>query len=224
MPAAQFGLIGFSENGRYLAYETFGHYGPEALGRATVHLMDLVEHRWVIGSPVTATTTDPSRNLASLRSEAKARAAFLIDELHITRPAVFAAMIGDGAPENDAQRLHFRVPRTDQEPRSVPFTLEIAAYDVQAAAPCEGLMEGPPRGFSLSLESFGQNSQVYADGALPRSRGCPNDYRLVAVVIPYQAEDMRHAVALVSVRNIATDGVSRDFVPVPLVTRGWGYN
>lgn len=224
LPHTQFGLIGYSENGRYLAYETFGHSGLEALGHATVHLIDLVEQRWVIGSPVSATTTDPSRTLASLRTEARARASFLIDDLHITRPAIIAAMIGDGVPGNDAQQLHFGIPRPDGEAVSVPFTLEIAAFDVQAAAACEGVMNGAPRGFSLHIESFGQNSEVYSDGPLPRSRGCPDDYRLVAVVIPYQADDMRHAVALVSVRNIAADGVSRSFVPVPLAKTAWGIN
>lgn len=224
LPLAQFEPIGFSENGRYLAYETFGLFGQDGLGSASVHVLDLVERRWVIGSPVTVAATRDGQSLADLRALAEERAGFLIKDLHITRPAVMAALNGDGEPQENGHLLKFGIPRPNGEPVSVPFTLEIAAYDVQAASPCEGVMEGSPRGFSLSIESFGQNSSVYADGPLPRSRGCPDHYRLMAVVVPFGAVDMSHAVALVSAQNVGPDGVQRNFVPVPLSMPGRGIN
>ncbi len=217
---AQFELIGYSENGRYLAYETFGLFGPEGLARATVHVLDLIERRWVIGSPIEAAATNPDLGLADLRQQARERSRFLIEDLRITRPAVLAAMAGDGAAGIDPHTLSFGVPQPDGGPVAAAVELQLASYDVAATAPCETRMEGSPLGFSLNMQSFGENSAIYADGPLPRSRDCPQQYRLMAVILPFEALDMEHAVALVSMRTITAEGPQRGFVPVPLGTSG----
>lgn len=216
----QFELIGYSENGRYLAYETYGLVGPEGLARATVHVLDLIERRWVIGSPIEAAASGPGPALAELRRQARDRSRFLIEDLNIQRPAVLAAMVGDGATEADPHSLSFGVPQPDGAPVSAAVQLELAAYNVIASAPCANRMEGSPLGFSLHMHSFGQNAAVYADGPLPRSRDCPNQYRLMAVIVPFEATDMAHAVAIVSMRTITAEGTERGFVPVPLGSSG----
>lgn len=216
----QFELIGYSENGRYLAYETFGLGGPEGLAHAAVHVLDLAERRWVIGSPIEVTAGNPQLGLAELREQVRDRSHFLIEDLNIHRPAVLAAMVGDGAASDDPHTLSFGIPQPDGGPVDAPVELQLAAYDVVASSPCETRMQGSPIGFSLNMHSFGENSAIYADGPLPRSRDCPEQYRLMAVVLPFEAVDMEHAVVLVSMRTITAEGPRRGFVPVPLGTSG----
>jgi predicted secreted protein len=49
---------------------------------------------------------------------------------------------------------------------------------------------------------------------LPKSRGCPTDYRLYAVVAPFQQAEPR--IALISSYPFGFEGPDRRFLAVPL--------
>lgn len=223
-PLTQFDLIGYSDNGRYLAYETYGYQDDPALAYAHVQVLDLRERRWVIGSPIVSDAVSPEETIADMRQKVREKAEFLLQDLHVIRPAFLAALIGDGALEQTGDALDFGVPQADGGAPLVPFTLTMTQFDVQAAAPCSTLMDEMPQGFRLSMSSFDRKSSIYEDGALTRSRGCPTDYQIKAVVLPYRAENLTHAMALIAADNYGQDGVYRSFVPVPLGLPGGGIN
>ncbi len=59
--------------------------------------------------------------------------------------------------------------------------------------------------------------QVFSDdvNAPPAWRGCPQDYRIYAVVLPADG-DITQAVALISVYTIGWEGADRSFIAVPV--------
>jgi predicted secreted protein len=61
----------------------------------------------------------------------------------------------------------------------------------------------------------GTTEDIHHDGAtLPKSRGCPMDYRLYAVVTPFEQATPR--IALISIYPFGFEGPDRRFLAVPL--------
>lgn len=223
-PPAMFDLIGYSQNGRYLAYEVYGYRGEDALPFSEVHLLDTVERRWVIGSPIIVEASKAGTSIDETRREARDRAAGLIADFQVARPAFLAAFNGDGSIGSEPNQLRFGIPGPGGSAPAVEFTLDLSTFATIAAGPCAGLMDELPKGFRLDISSFGQTSSIYEDGSLPRSRGCPSSYRILAVVLPYRAVDMTSAVAIVVADNHSDAWSYRSFVPVPLGAPGRGVN
>ena len=61
----------------------------------------------------------------------------------------------------------------------------------------------------------GTSGELHKDGdTLPKSRRCPQDYRLYAVVAPF--EQFRPRVAIISSYPFGFEGVDRRFLAVPI--------
>ena len=213
---AQIDLIGFSEDGSYFAFEEFGVQDGSGFAYASVYVVDLVDDSWVVGTPVRMLAEDELVTLAEIRAEAKLKAANYITTLGITVPGEFVALIGDGAPDNDGQALTFGVPAFGVGAVEGSHSLELSRFDTSSATPCQEWFSSPPRGYQLNLVDDAGTRVVHRDDSLPRSRGCPVDYRLFGVVLPFAAEPLRDAVAIISVFTFGFEGPDRRFIVVPL--------
>jgi len=180
-------------------------------------VIDLPEDRWVLGTPVRIVAEDETVDLAAIRSRARTQGQAFVGSLGITVPAHLLAANGDGAPDADGRALAFGLPfPASGEPVAVEYTLQLSTFVSTSTLTCNDWFGVPPRGFALSIENFGTAREVHRDAALPRSRGCPADYRISAVYAPFQAGDISGAVALVSVFIGGFEGRDRRFVAVPL--------
>jgi len=213
-PAAQFSLIGYSADGRYLAYEEFGIAPDTGHAFAEMHVLDVHERRWVLGSPLREESHETtSENLGALRYSVFERAMGLLRDLEIVRPAYVAALNGDGVPGGRNRHIAFSVPAISPEVIDLSLTL----HEVQAASTCDTMIgKDLAKGFAVHMKGFGRETELYRDGPLSRARGCPTDYRLMAIVLPFDARDLAHAVALVAADLAGSSGSRRSFVPVPL--------
>lgn len=210
-------IIGYSDNGRYFAFEEFGVQDGSGFAYSNTFLVDLDQDRWVVGTPVKLQAEDEDVSLRDLRMQARAGVTPHLEDLQIFRPAQVAAQIGDGAPGVQGNVLEFGVPGfTDPGAVTGNYKVTLESYDTGAGAPCINWFGTDAVGFSLSIEDFGVAREVHRDRVLPRSRGCPLAYRISAIYLPFQATDISRAVALISVFAHGFEGSDRRFVAVPL--------
>jgi len=213
---AQLDLIGYSRDGSYFAFEEFGIQDGSGFAYSSIYVVDLVDDSWAVGTPIRITAEEESVPLTDIRAQARGKAASYIATLGIEVPAELVAMIGDGAPGDDGLTLSFGLPGLGINPVEAGHTLQLTRYGTSSATPCLEWFGSAPQGYALSIEDEAGSRVVHRDDSLPRSRGCPVNYRLYGVVLPFAPAPLSHAVALISVYTFGFEGPDRRFLAVPL--------
>lgn len=207
--------VGFSGDGRWFAFEEFGVQDGSGFAYANIYVIDLATDAWAPGTPVRVRLEDEGTDMAAARQAARDEAAGLIADLDIDVPADVWALVGDGE-DADGTTLAFGQPGYLPGERRGGWTLTLDSFEAPASDPCESWFGQAPLGFALELAGEGDTRELHRDTRIPKSRGCPLDYRLHGVVAPYQASGVEAGVALVSVYPGGFEGPDRRFVAVPL--------
>lgn len=210
-------LIGYSPDGRFFAFEEFGLLSGSNLPYSNIHVVDLQEDRFVVGSPVNEQGSDETISVIAVRAQALASAEPRLADLGITRPAELVALNGDGAAEADRETLSFGTPLpNDPSTISGNYEVSLETFETDAAATCGSDSPSRAQGFALTVESEGSRREMHRDTTLTRTRGCPVSYRLYGIALPFGSTDISGAVALVSAYLDEPTGTSRRFVAISL--------
>ena len=223
-------IIGFSEDGHYFAFKTYGLQRGSGLPYATVFVVDLTQNAWVSGTPFRAGRNEssvieveaaPFEALARVRREAMDSAAPMLQDLHIRRPAtvLYAAGIGQAHLPQEVTRVS--IPNPDR-PTARPmgeFALRLSDISVPAAVDyC--LRPDALRGYRLELlQSSGAAVVLHEDRRIPASRGCAESYRIDAVVSAGYPQANTPVVALISVWRQGFEGLERHVIAAPIPPR-----
>lgn len=210
-------IIGYSADARYFAFEEFGIQDGSGFAYATIYVVDLETDEWVGGTPFHEQADDETTDLGAIRTAAREAAGAELEDAGIEVPAELVAHIGDGEFDEDASELSFGVPGY-MGPGSVigEHRLTLSSFPSQSPEPCEDYLGEAPLGYALTLAGEGEERELHRDKRLPRSRGCPMDYRLYGVALPFGAADISGGVALISVYPFGFEGPDRRFIAVPL--------
>ncbi len=209
-------VIGYSQDSRYFAFEEYGIRDGSGFAYSSIYLIDLSTDRWVIGTPVQITADSEDEPLGVVREAAQAEAGEALSALGVVEPAEFAALLGDGVPDDDGQTLRFGVPGFGTGAPRGDYRLELSSFPARAASPCAEWFSFEPLGYELVIADGDNRRLIHRDSTLPRSRGCPQAYRLYGVVLPFGGTSISDAVALISVYAGGFEGPDRRFVAVPL--------
>lgn len=210
-------FIGFSEDGRFFAFEEFGVQDGSGFAYSTIYVIDLTVDAWVPGSPYRFQADDETIALGRARNEAAAMAAGTIAELGIGQPADIIALNGDGEA-GDGLTLHFAQPGYFPGETLDPYTLSLEAFDAETREDCSMFTGEPGKGFALTLSGGDGETELHRDtGTLPASRGCITAYRLYAVVTPQYAAPTVAGVAILSTYPVGFEGPNRRFLAVPTI-------
>jgi len=209
-------FIGYSEDGRYFAFEEFGIQDGSGFAYSSVYVVDLPADKWVSGTPVRVVLEDDAAGPAAARTEAREQAAATLDKLEISAPVHLIALNGDGEP-GDGLSLEFGAVGYGPGELQSAHTLSLEIFDATSPEDCMSFLGEAPKGYALLLEGEGGSRQLHRDaGMLPRSRGCPVTYRIYGVVARPDTGSLDDAVAIVSVYPFGFEGPDRRFIAVPL--------
>lgn len=207
-------IIGFSDDGRYFAFEEFGVQDGSGFPYSTIFVVDVANDEWA-APPVRVRIDDEGSTLADARAASLDEAASLIGKLDITRPADVIAMFADGEA-GDGQTLDFAMPGYGPGALQAAQTLALETFPAGSPEPCADYLGEPALGFALTLANDDGISELHRDGdTLPRSRGCPTAYRVYAVVVPFE-HGPESGVVIVSVYPFGFEGPDRRFLALPL--------
>lgn len=208
--------VGFSPEFRYFAFEEFGIQDGSGFAYSNLYVVDLASDSWVVGTPVRRQAESEETSLEEIRAAVAEKAVGHIEGFNIQVPVEIAALIGDGVPDTDARSLDFGAPGYQPGAVSGDYTLELETFETTATSPCAEWFGVEPLGYELLLSDSGTTRLIHRDGSLPRSRGCPTDYRIHSVVMPFQGTTLSNAVAIISVYPGGFEGPDRRFLAVPL--------
>jgi predicted secreted protein len=215
-------MLGYSEDGRYFAFEEYGIQDGSGFPFASIYVVDLVEDSWVGGTPVDVVIDDESASLAEARAEAMNDVAALLDSHEIGVPVQILTLIGDGDMDASGTRMHWSTPaccspqNTQADAQSLILETRGAQSSLVYCEPDFG-----PVGYTLTYQDSTGVRELHADGdTIPESRGCTLDYRIYAVVQPFEnhyAEDFTsRRVAIIASYPFGFEGVDRRFLAVPI--------
>ncbi len=209
-------FIGYSADGGFFAFEEFGIQDGSGFAYSNIYVIDLAADKWVAGTPVRVAADSEEQRLSAVRSKAAADASAALQDLAITEPVTIAALIGDGVPDESAKTLAFGAPSYKAGEIMERYELELSQFQTKSPLTCAEWFGAEPLGYALSLSGSGEVRELHKDQSLPQSRGCPLDYRLYGVVLPFDAGTIENGVAIVSVYPGGFEGPDRRFVAVPL--------
>lgn len=223
-------IIGFSEDGRYFAFKTYGLQRGSGLPYATVFVVDLMQNAWVSGTPFRAGRDEsamaeveaaPFAALERVRHEAVDSATPLLQDLRIRRPAtvLYSAGIGQAHLAQDVTRVSIPSPDNPTAQPMGEFALRLTDIAVSTAA---GYCLRPDalRGYRLELlQTDGEARVLHEDQRIPASRGCAESYRIDAVVSAGYPQPDATLVALISVWRQGFEGLERHVIAAPIPPR-----
>lgn len=209
-------VIGYSEDLRHFAFEEFGVQDGSGFAYSSLYVVDLVEDKWVAGTPFRERADSEEVPLAAVRGKVSAAAKARLEALKIGMPAQVAALMGDGVLDPKPS-MRFGYPAYGLPGQTEgDFTLSIETFAAPAPAGCDAELVGETKGFALRLTGDGAPRELHRDkGKLPKSRGCAMDYAIYAVVFPYLGGGLESAVAIVSTYPYGFEGPDRRFLVVP---------
>ncbi len=221
-------VIGYSNDGRYFAFEEYGVQDGSGFAYSSIYIIDINDDSWVIGTPIrvleeydeTTYEVEPidyGKNIQKTRAMAYEQAKFRLEGLNITTPAWGIAFNGDGESENDGLSLRYFLPRGFGATLSENFTISLEIYKTQSALTCVEWFGEEPVGFLINITNeAGETIEAYRDKTLSRSRGCAMTYKIYGIYVPFGAVDFSSAIALISVYAGGYEGPDRRFIAVPI--------
>lgn len=208
-------FIGYSADGRYLSFEEFGVQDGSGFPYSNIYVIDVPADKWVAGSPIRVRLDDEAATQIEARKAAAEMAQPVIDQLAITEPVDLVAMNGDGEM-GDGTNLTFGTPGYFPNDPQGSFTLTLDLLSADSPEDCENYLGEKAKGFALTLTDAQGERELFRDGVLPKTRGCPTTYRIYGVVAPLYASAPSGYVAIIATYPFGFEGPDRRFIAIPL--------
>ena len=214
-------IIGYSEDGDYFAFEEYGIQDGSGFAYSSVFVVDLANDTWVANAPFSARAEDEERTLGEIRLEALGKAQSTFDEYRIGVPPQILTMIGDGAATETGTRVHWSTPACCGPGFTQPDAQSLVLSTRGITSTEEYCKDLSPVGYVLTFQDQNGSRELHADGdVLPASRGCTLDYRIHAVVQPFENYwtdgFAGRRVAIIASYPFGFEGVDRRFLAVPI--------
>jgi len=215
---ALFDAIGFSDDGRFFAFEEFGVQDGSGFPYSNIYIVDLERDAWIPGTPIRQRLDDESIDIADARTAAHDQAEPLLERVGIERPAELIYVLGDGVAGDNGKYAVVGVPHYNAGEAIDVHSLVIETFESTSPLTCEDWFGQAPLGMTLVIaDSEAVETEIMRDaGTLPESRGCPLDYRLYGVFLPKDSQAFREGVVIVSVYPGGFEGPDRRFIAIPL--------
>ncbi|WP_417578872.1 DUF2259 domain-containing protein [Pelagibacterium sp.] len=213
--SAQFDAIGYSEDGRYFAFEQFGIQDGSGFAYAEIFLIDLQTDKFVGGAPFEARIDAELTPVVDARALVRSRAKPALSEYGIIQPARPLVLRGDGELSDDGLSIDYGLPSYGLARTAAEYSLDLEIFKAPGSRDCE-FFEGTPMGFALQRTMEGDAEEIYRDTRVPASRHCVITYKFYGVFTPFDTWDNDAAVAVLSVWSHGFEGPDRRFVALPV--------
>lgn len=207
-------IIGYSKDGRYFAYETFGVSDGSGSPYAAIYVLDVANDTSAEGTPVRSEFGEEEHPTAlPAQMQVRQIAAPILAKLDIRYPWRELASVSAGQQVSGPHELQFKRYTNISDLR----TVKLMEFDLDAAQKCSG----QTKGFALAIAKGGEPlTEVYRNKRLPKSRYCSQGYKL-ARVIDFGNERTQASVVLVHKFSPGFEGMGASFVAIPVMLPTW---
>jgi len=207
--AAGLSVWGFSQDGRYLAFEQFGVEDGSGLPYAEYYFIDVPNNAYAT-SPISA---DPKafadKGLEAAINDAKTRAKPWFDKLHLQSPQAGIRVIHH--PLTDLGADAYNVAFSSQTPLAGVDVdqYELTLNERNTEQTCAGVAPAKILSLTLKNQHSGRSVTLQNDARLPTSRGCVIRYRIQDV---YTYED--HVAVFINLFSPGFEGENMRFMVI----------
>jgi predicted secreted protein len=208
-------VLGFSPDGGVFAFEEYGAQDGSGFPYANRFYIDTATDEFLTGTPVRVTLDDETATVEAARADAKARGEKLFKDtvLDMNRGDLIAF---NAVTEYSADPFRLAAnPRPIFAPVDPVFEVRLEEFNMQLPEQCKGFDE--IMGFRLIRVASTPNDQtvlLHEDSSLPKSRGCPNGYRLGGIQTFYPRSGDPVFAILVAIRSYGFEGPDYRWIAV----------
>ena len=199
-------FVGYSNDFRYFAFEEYGVADGSGFPYANRYYIDTAADTFLKGTPIRVRLEDENASLDAARLQARQKGEAIIAQ------AELAANRGITAGFNPVTELSadpFRMvvnPRPIFSPVDPPLEFRLDEIGMNDTESC--LSQGEINGFRLlriEARDGGLTHLLHEDKSIPKSRGCPNGYRIGAVQT-FSMDSLSAYAVLIAVRQYGFEG------------------
>ena len=216
---ASLDVLGYSRDGQVFAFEEYGIFDGSGGAYSSIYFIDIKTDTFLPGTPIRAREHEEGR-LAAIRADTRSKAGPLIARHGLAdNPGVLVAYNPPSEIGGDPHKLRY-YPYLSAQISGYTYTLELEERELPPAGDCAKFTDSHA-GFTLRLtENQGQpfDKVLHADSTIPKSRNCPNQYRIGAVVAS-EIRDVPH-MAMILVGSFGFEGNDQRWIAVPVLPYG----
>lgn len=213
--SASLNVLGYSQDGKIFAFEEFGVFDGSGGAYSNIYFIDTEADQFLPGTPI-KNRYDDNGSLAGIRALSRAKAEPLITKYNLAEnPGTMVAFNPISEVDSNPHKLRY-YEFVSSPPRSQTYTLELKEKEFPPVNDCLNMI-GNYTGFTLSLtENAGNPANIvqHEDKQVPKSRGCPNGYRIGAVIS--SEADSAPQIAMIVVSTFGFEGNDERWIAVPI--------
>jgi predicted secreted protein len=213
---ASLNVLGYSPDGKVFAFEEYGVLDGSGSAYSDIYFIDTESDKFLPGTPIRMQEkNEGGDSLANIRAQTHEKAEALISRYRLADdPGVMVAYNPISEASSDPFKVRY-YEYISSPPRSQTDTLELKPKEFPPSADCLN-MTGNYTGFTLTLTEYQgapTNVVVHEDKQVPKSRGCPNGYRIGAVIT---SENRGPQIAMILVDTFGFEGNDQRWMAVPV--------
>ena len=210
--------LGFASEGTVFVYELFSEFDGLGGGQSFYYGLDINKDRWVTGTPLGYRVGDGHPELEKIgldeiRERAKVRAEPFLRSLGSLEPGVPVYVHALGDLREVTREIEFGFPSLVSAYQVFSrHSLKLETVDLENPSPESRTYLPTCKGLVLSLNGM----EFYRDRRIPKSRFCPEDYRVAEIRWnPFTL----NSVVLISVMFQGFEGKQREIIAIPMTAK-----
>ena len=203
---AELEILGFSKDGGVFAFEEYGVFDGSGFPYANRYYIDTSTDSFLKGTPIRVRLDDENAKLDAARLQARQKGEAIVSQ------AELSANRGITAGFNPVTELSADPHRMAVNPRPIfspvdqPLEFRLDEIGMNNTEGCDS--QGEINGFRLlriEAQNGGTTKLLHEDMSIPKSRGCPNGYRIGAVQT-FSMDSLSAYAVLIAVRQYGFEG------------------
>lgn len=209
---ARLEILGFSHDAGVFAFEEYGVQDGSGFPYANRFYIDTATDSFVKGTPIRVRLDDESATVDAARVEARRKGEAIVAQSELDANRGYTAGYNPVTELSaDAHRIVVN-PRPILPPIDTPLEFRLEETGLTGSELCQA--QGEVKGYRLlRIGDGGKASVLHEDASIPKSRGCPNGYRIGAVQT-FSSPGLRAYAVVISVRQYGFEGPDYRWIAV----------
>ncbi|MEI8716000.1 DUF2259 domain-containing protein [Mesorhizobium sp. ISC11] len=203
---AELEILGFTKDGSVFAFEEYGVQDGSGFPYANRYYIDTSTDSFLKGTPIRVRLEDENAKLDAVRLQARQKGEAIVSQAELdANRGITAGFNPVTELSADPHRMAVN-PRPIFTPVDPPLEFRLDEFGMNNADGCES--QGEINSFRLlriEAQDGGTTKLLHEDKAIPKSRGCPNGYRIGAVQT-FSMDSLSAYAVLIAVRQYGFEG------------------
>ncbi|MFB9980235.1 DUF2259 domain-containing protein [Mesorhizobium kowhaii] len=211
---AELEILGFTKDGGVFAFEEYGVQDGSGFPYANRYYIDTNDDSFLKGTPIRVRIDDENATLEAARLEARQKGEAIVKQAELTaNKGITAGFNPVTELSADPHRMAVN-PRPIFSPVDQPLEFRLDEIGMNNTEGCES--QGEINGFRLlriEAQDGGTTKLLHEDKSIPKSRGCPNGYRIGAVQT-FSMDSLSGYAVLITMRQYGFEGPNFRWIAV----------